>query len=188
VLFRSGVDLDPAVLRVARDYFGLKDQPRIKLVAEDARWFLAQSKERYDVIAVDLYVTGTIPFFTATVEFFALARSRLTEKGVLLINVLSRRRGEEHIEPFVRTLQAAFPSVYAASFGNYLLIATNAPTEYEALKADLDRPAADPNLDHVLARIRPTFRPAKAGPDVRAFTDDRNDVEMRSFDLLYGKD
>jgi len=184
----TGVDLDPAVLRVARDYFGLKDHPRIKLAAEDARWFLAQSKERYDVIAVDLYVTGTIPFFTATVEFFALARSRLTEKGVLLINVLSRRRGEEHIEPFIRTLQAAFPSVYAASFGNYLLIATNAPTEYEALKAHLERPAADADLDHVLARIRPTFRPAKAAPAVRAFTDDRNDIEMRSFDLLYGKD
>lgn len=184
----TGVDLDPAVLKVAREYFGLKDYPRIKLVAEDARWFLAQTRERYDVIAVDLYVTGTIPFFTATEEFFALARSRLTEDGLLMMNMLSRRHGEEHIAPFVRTLQAAFPSVYAASFGNYLLIATNRPTELAALKARLDAEPADPNLAHVLKRARPTFRLATAAASLRPFTDDRNDVEFRSFRLLHGAD
>jgi spermidine synthase len=184
----TGVDLDPAVLKVARDYFGLKDHPRIRLVAEDARWFLAQTGERYDVIAIDLYVTGTIPFFTATAEFFALARSRLSENGVLLINVLSRRRGEEHIAPFVRTLETVFPSVYAASFGNYLLVATNRPTELAALKARLDADPGDPNLAHVLSRVRPTFRVARAPAGTRAFTDDRNDVEFRSFELLHGPD
>jgi len=105
---------------------------------------------------------------------------------VLLINVLSRRLGEEHIEPFVRTLQAVFPSVYASSFGNYLLIATRARTDLATIKAHLERPVADPNLDHVLARIRPTLRQAQARPGVRPFTDDRNDVEMRSFELLNG--
>ncbi|HEY7607872.1 MAG TPA: fused MFS/spermidine synthase [Alphaproteobacteria bacterium] len=184
----TGVDLDPAVIRVARDYFGLKDQPRIRLVAEDARWFLARSSERYDVICVDLYVTGTIPFFTATTEFFALARERLTDNGMLMINVLSRRRGEEHIAPFVRTLEAVFPNVYAASFGNYLLIATRQPTDFAALKARLDAEPADPNLAHVLTRVRPTFRVAHAPATVRPFTDDRNDVEFRSFELLYGPD
>jgi spermidine synthase len=182
----TGVELDPEVLRIAREYFGLKDQPRIKLVAEDARWYLAQTAERYDVIAVDLYVTGTIPFFTATAEFFALARDRLTEDGVLLINVLSRRRGEERIAPFVRTLQAVFPSVYAASFGNYLLIATRRPTDYAALKARLEAEPADPNLANVLTRIRPTFRPARGEGAGTPFTDDRNDVEFRSFRLLHG--
>ncbi len=184
----TGVDLDPAVLRVARDYFGLKDHPRIRLVAEDARWFLARSTERYDVIAIDLYVTGMIPFFTATTEFFALARERLTDDGVLVMNVLSRRRGEQHIAPFVRTLEAVFPSVYAASFGNYLLIATRGPTDFAALKGRLDADPADPNLAHVLTRVRPTFRPARAAAGARPFTDDRNDVEFRSFGLLHGTD
>jgi len=184
----TGVDLDPAVLRVARDYFGLKDQPRIKLVADDARWFLQRTSERYDVIAIDLYVTGTIPFFTATTEFFALVRERLTDNGVMLINVLSRRRGEEQIAPFVKTLEAVFPSVYAASFGNYLLIATRQKTDFETIKARLAAEPADPNLAHVLSRTRPTFRPATAGAGARPFTDDRNDVEFRSFHLLYGPD
>jgi spermidine synthase len=184
----TGVDLDPEVLRVAREYFGLKDHPRIRLVAEDARWFLARTEERYDVIAVDLYVTGTIPFFTATTEFFALARERLTESGLLLINVLSRRLGEERIAPFVATLKAVFPSVYAASFGNYLLIATRTQTDYAALKARLEREPRDPNLANVLLRVRPTFRPAASPPGTRPFTDDRNDVEFRSFELLHDRD
>src|SRR5262249_26215625 len=128
------------------------------------------------------------PFFTATTEFFALARERLTEKGVLLINVLSRRRGEEHIAPFVKTLESVFPSVYAASFGNYLLIATRERSDFAALKARLAAEPADPNRAHVLSRVRATFRPARADAGVRAFTDDRNDVEFRSFDLLHGGD
>jgi spermidine synthase len=184
----TGVDLDPAVLDVARRHFGLANHPRIRLVADDARWFLARTDERYDVIAIDLYVTGSIPFFTATAEFFALARSRLTENGVLLMNVLSRRRGEEHIAPFVRTLQSVFPNVYAASFGNYLLVATNRPTEFAVLKARLDAEPPDANLAHVLTRVRATFRPAAAAEARRPFTDDRNDVEFRSFRLLHGPD
>jgi spermidine synthase len=184
----TGVDLDPAVLRVARDYFGLKDHPRIRLVAEDARWFLQRSTERYDVIAIDLYVTGTIPFFTATTEFFTLVRERLTDNGVMVMNLLSRRRGEEHIAPFVKTLEAVFPNVYAASFGNYFLIATRQPTDFAALKARLEADPGNANLAHVLTRVRPTFRPMRAGAGVRPFTDDRNDVEFRSFKLLHGPD
>ncbi|MCW5773213.1 MAG: fused MFS/spermidine synthase [Rhodospirillaceae bacterium] len=184
----TGVDLDPAVIKVAREYFGLKDVPRIRLVAEDARWFLYRTRDRYDVVAVDLYVTGTIPFFTATREFFALARDRMTENGVLIINVLSRRRGEARIAPFVRTLQDVFPNVYATSFGNYMLIATRQPTTFDAMRRRLEADVANVDLAHVLARARPTFRVIKAGAEVRPFTDDLNDVELRSFDLLHGRD
>jgi predicted membrane-bound spermidine synthase len=184
----TGVDLDPAVLRVARDYFGLKNQPRIRLIAEDARWFLYRTRARYDVIGVDLYVTGTVPFFTATTEFFRLARDRLTDNGVLIMNVLSRQRGEARIAPFVKTLQAVFPSVYAVGFGNYMLIATRQRTDFGALKARLAKEPANADLARVLTTARTTFRRARAGPDVRPFTDDLNDVEFRSFDLLYGSD
>ncbi len=184
----TGVELDPAVLQAARDYFGLKDGPRMKLVADDARWFLSRTAERYDVIAIDLYVTGIVPFFTATSEFYALVRDQLTDDGIVLVNMLSRKRGEENIAPFVRTLQTAFPSVYAASFSNYLLIATRKPTDFATLRARLEAPVADPNLADVLLRIRPTFRPAEASPALRPFTDDRNDVEFHSFGLIHGGD
>ena len=59
--------------------YPVAELPRIKLVAEDARWFLTRTLERYDVIVVDLYVTGTIPFFTATAEFFALDAGEAAE-------------------------------------------------------------------------------------------------------------
>jgi hypothetical protein len=88
----------------------------------------------------------------------------------------------------VRTLQSVFPSVYAASFGNYLLVATNRPTDLAAIKARLEAEPADANLAHVLTRVRPTFRPAVAAEGLRPFTDDRNDVEFRSFRLLHGPD
>src|SRR5262249_4380542 len=66
-----GVDLDPAVLDVARDFFGLKDAPRIELLAADARWFADQDTRTFDIVAHDLYDASQIPFYCTTAEFFA---------------------------------------------------------------------------------------------------------------------
>lgn len=35
----------------------------------------------FDLVAVDLFVTGQIPFFTTTVEFFDRVRQRLSRAG-----------------------------------------------------------------------------------------------------------
>ena len=51
----DGVELDPAVSRVGRRYFGMEDNPRLTVHDVDARPFLRASDERYDLIVVDAY-------------------------------------------------------------------------------------------------------------------------------------
>ena len=41
---------------------------------------------RFDLIAVDAYRPPYIPFHLTTVEFFDLARQRLSEDGILAVN------------------------------------------------------------------------------------------------------
>ena len=71
----DGVELDPAVSRVGREYFGMDDNPRLTVHDADARPFLRRTDERYDLIIVDAYHQPYVPFYLATREFFR-ARAR----------------------------------------------------------------------------------------------------------------
>ncbi len=183
----TGVELDPKVIDVANKYFGLAEEPRVRQVAADARWYLTQTDERYDMIAVDLYVTGHVPFFTTTEEFFRLVHDRLTENGLLMMNILSVQPGDNLVAPFVRTVRTSFPSTFLVSRGNYILIASKSPITEKTVRARLRMETSSPEVREVISRALPVLRAASAGPEWPVFTDDRNDVEFRTFRMVHGK-
>jgi len=173
----DGVELDPAIIDVARRYFGL-DQPNVRAVAQDGRYFLAHSAERYDVVAVDAYRPPYIPFHLTTREFFAEVRAHLTDDGVLAINVGHTGADRALSEALADTVHAVFPSVYlidAPEDYNDLLVATAQPTDVDTVRAHL-RALRDPTLASVAARVVDRIEP---WPTQRAvFTDDRAPVEQ----------
>jgi spermidine synthase len=182
-----GVELDPAVIAVAKTHFDLAESPRLRLVAEDARWYVETTRERFDVVAIDLYVTGHIPFYCATQEFFRAVKARLTDRGIVMMNILSIQAGEDLIAPFVRTVRSVFPAAFLIGSGNFILIASNAAVEEGDLKKALETGTAPPVVRDVAARAAPSFRTAVAAPEWPIFTDDRNDVEFRTFRMFYGQ-
>lgn len=82
------VEIVPGVARTAREFFreenhGVYDDPRTRVVIDDARSFLRASPEKFDVIVGDLFVpwqSGSGGLFS--VEHFANARARLEYDGV----------------------------------------------------------------------------------------------------------
>ena len=90
----DAVDLDPAVIEVAKKWFYVEEGPRLRLHAADGRVFLRRSSERYDLIAIDAYSTNrygsTIPAHLTTREFFLEALSRLAPGGIIVYNVAAR--------------------------------------------------------------------------------------------------
>jgi spermidine synthase len=88
-----GVELDPVVVSLAREYMGLKDSTpqRRTLTGWDARASLGPlslSEERWDQIIVDVYANQVeIPPHLATVEFYKAARELLVHGGWLQVNV-----------------------------------------------------------------------------------------------------
>ncbi len=172
-----GVELDPAIIDVARRYFGLVE-PNVQAVAQDGRYFLAHSPDRYDVIAVDAYRTPYIPFHLTTREFFVQVRDHLTADGVLAINV--GHTGEDHAlsEALADTVHTVLPSVYlidAPEDYNDLLVATAQATQLDAIRAHLAT-LEDPTLASVAGRVIDRIRPWTT--QRVAFTDDRAPVEQ----------
>jgi spermidine synthase len=182
-----GVDLDPAVLRTAREWFGLAESARLSLVAQDARRFLALSRERFDSAAVDLYVTGHIPPHCATVEFFRELAARLEPGGVVMLNVVARHEPDVILEPLAATLHQVFPSVYRYSPRGHVLVATLRRTSAEELRARLTAasvPAEIRSVTEAASRGVASYEPLPGTP---IFTDDKSDVELRSFRVVHGR-
>jgi spermidine synthase len=132
VSFRT-VEIDPAVVRVARDFFDLKENEKQKVEVSDGRLFLKRSTEHYDLIILDAYLSGrygsSIPQHLATKEFFELARDRLTTNGAVAYNVIGTVSGwhSDLIGAMYRTLKTVFPQVYvfpARTSMNIVFVAT----------------------------------------------------------------
>ncbi|MEX2253929.1 MAG: fused MFS/spermidine synthase, partial [Acidimicrobiia bacterium] len=107
------VELDPAVVDAAYKYFKLPRDPRLQVVVEDGRRYIADNEGPWDVIVVDAFYSDSIPFHLATREFLELARARLTRGGHVVTNIIGAVRGPDSrlFRSMLRTYRAVFPTV-----------------------------------------------------------------------------
>jgi hypothetical protein len=109
------VELDPAVTRIAQQYFGLRREHRITTVHGDARAFAVREEAapRYDRIYVDVYAgTEALPYALVTREAFQALSRHLRPGGVLSMNLIGVTNGEESVRLWsvARTLESVFPA------------------------------------------------------------------------------
>jgi spermidine synthase len=199
------VEISPEVVEAASFFdrwnYHATRTPKIHLLADDARAYLATTKERFDVIVTDVFisaVTGTAALYSR--EYFDLCRSRLAPGGYMSVGG-DRLRGVDRV--VARTLLESFPyaalfvvrdrDVYCRSF----LIAANEPIQFtadsiakayaqESLRRELTRyrfPSAQSiveayvcNREELLAEIR----------DAEISTDDRPVIDARALDWAEG--
>jgi predicted membrane-bound spermidine synthase len=177
----DGAEIDPAIIEVGRQYFDMTE-PNFRAVAQDGRYFLANSDRTYDVIAIDAYRPPYIPFHLTTREFFQQVREHLTPEGVVAINVGRTRTDWSLVEVLASTLKAEFPSVYTVDLEepgldliNVLVIATVQPTSLENLQENAEL-LTDPILRLVVDASVPRAR--EFTTPTLVFTDDRAPVEQ----------
>ena len=115
------VELDQRVIDVAKQYFALRETPRVRYMAADGRVFLNRSKDLYDLILLDAYRGGYVPFHLLTREFYTLVKSRLTPGGAVAFNV---HDGTKLYHSTVKTLGDVFPIVDLYPSGMGEVIAT----------------------------------------------------------------
>jgi spermidine synthase len=171
----DGVELDPAVSRVGREYFGLGDNPRLTVHDEDARPFLRSTDEKYDLIVVDAYHQPYVPFYLATREFFRLAREHLAPGGLLALNVAAVPDDKRLVRAIGGTLAAEFPQVLqwpALRFNTIVLGLTEPVTQSELGRRLRTGPRALAPLRRLLARQASPLEVSS-----RPWTDDRAPVE-----------
>jgi spermidine synthase len=181
----DGVEIDPAIVRVARQYFDM-DEPNLHVFQEDGRAFAQQTRARYDVIAIDAFQQPYIPFHLTTLEFFRTLSNHLTSNGVLTLNTGHTRTDFRLVQAFVNTLSLVFPSVYVflvpGTF-NAEIMATRQATSLATFRANLAGLPAGSLLGQVAQEVAPQAKVWKPDGGV-VFTDDRAPVEELTDALL----
>ena len=104
------VDVDDRLGEVAGAFLGAPPRSGT-YVAMDGRAYLVRHEAAFDAIVLDAYADRTtVPAHLVTREFFALARSRLTEGGALYMNLIAPPVPERLATRIERTLRAVFAS------------------------------------------------------------------------------
>ena len=146
------VEIDPGVITAARNYFGITDSDRVKYFDADGRVYLNRSKKKYDLILVDAFHGGFVPFHLLTKEFYQLLKNRLNPGGAAAFNV---HDGTKLYASTVRTLGEVFKRVdlYPSGEGEVITVVTDAELSPEDLSQRTDAMQEQYKFRYSLAKM-----------------------------------
>ncbi len=110
----DAVELDPDVVEVAREYFGLPEDARLRVIVDEGRHFIETAAGTYDIAVIDAFSEDRIPRPLTTEQFLWALRAHLAEDGVVAYNVIGSLLGD-HSKAFRslhRTLKNTFRRVW----------------------------------------------------------------------------
>jgi spermidine synthase len=121
------VEIDPAVVHVAGQYFGYQPDAHQHVYEEDGRAYvrrMLRTDKRYQLIMLDAYDQQYIPEHLLTREFLVQVRSLLAPNGIVAANTFSSSRLYQNESV---TYRAVFGTFYNLKSANRVILASNAP-------------------------------------------------------------
>lgn len=96
----TGVEIDPVVVELATKYFGLRKYNNVSIVIDDAFEFVLKSKEKYDLIIIDIFQDTTMPNFLFEDFFINRINFLLKVNGFILFNtmILNKNDSERNFD------------------------------------------------------------------------------------------
>jgi spermidine synthase len=137
----DAVDIDPAVIDVAKRYFGFREDERMRAHLADGRKFIEAVRDPYDLILLDAYGGGGIPPHLTTREFLAAVRRALAPGGVAVGN-LWKTADNPAYDSMLRTYEEAFAQLVLLDVPGYVnQIVLALPRREAVTREDLARRA-----------------------------------------------
>jgi len=109
------VEIEPAVVAAARQFFKLPEDPlRLNIVIGDGVEYVMASDKKWDLILVDGFDADARAGALDTLPFYQAAQARLSNNGIMAVNLLGRSKGfkasVERIQTAFEGRALAFPS------------------------------------------------------------------------------
>ncbi|MCS7304952.1 MAG: fused MFS/spermidine synthase [Thermoguttaceae bacterium] len=124
----DSIELDPAVVEVARQYFGFREDERMQVYIGDGRVHIrrfVREARSYDLVFLDAFRGGYIPYHLTTKEFMELVHRLVGQQGSAVANL---RPGFESYHYQRRTIAAVFANQWSyGQQGNVCVVANSQP-------------------------------------------------------------
>jgi len=183
------VEIDPMIIKAARDYFALEPH-HAHILQMDGRRYLMETQKTYDLIVLDAYGSSMIPFHLITQEVFQLASARLSPEGILLINLQVHGWHDPLVSDVAATMAVVFRHILALPIheppnviGNLVLFASQRMMTIAEERIVHPAVVEHDDYQHWLWLQRNHAWDNRFVPDVRSgrvITDDHNPVDIRS--------
>lgn len=122
------VEIDEAVVRVAREFFRFQETPSMRVYVSDARVFVKRARlrdKRYDFIILDAFTGDYIPEHLMTLEFLNEIKDILNPGGVLVANTFSTSALYDHESVTYQQAFGDFLNFKMPVTNNRVIIASN---------------------------------------------------------------
>ncbi len=142
------VEIDPGMTEIARKFFKLEDNPRLKIIHQDGRIFLNHAApNQYDAVLIDAFGSlFSVPFQLTTIEAVREINRVLKEDGIVIFNLGGAIKGDlsKFLQAELKTYQQVFPNVYIFKVNSdytdeqwqNLIIVAGKPKETESLTSN----------------------------------------------------
>ncbi|MGO8943662.1 MAG: spermidine synthase [Syntrophobacteraceae bacterium] len=105
----TNVELDRDVIRLAKQYFGVQESNNFRIIESDGRIYLKQNMDtKYDIVILDAFRGGYIPFHLLTKEYFSLIKEHLNTNGCVVLNL---HTNSELYDSTIVTLKDTFANI-----------------------------------------------------------------------------
>ncbi|MDK2772651.1 MAG: fused MFS/spermidine synthase [Flavobacterium sp.] len=84
----TGVEIDKDVVEIANNFFQLNKIEHLNIVVDDAFEFVLKTKEKYDLIIIDIFQDTTMPNFLFEDFFIQRVNVLLNVNGFILFNTM----------------------------------------------------------------------------------------------------
>ncbi len=181
----DGVEIDPEIVRLGRKYFDLQADDA-DVYVEDGRIFVKRTEKKYRVIFLDAFQDVTYPFHMATREFFDELAHKLSDDGVLAINVNMRSQQKPDLCDYLTgTLATVFPAVMLCEHPNYynrIIFASKNPHLQSVFNERSSSLPLEHPLRELVVKTAASLSPAEESQYV--LCDDLAPVELTGFRIL----
>jgi spermidine synthase len=137
--------------KIAKQYFGYKNDPRINIVHSDGRIFLNKNRTVYDVIFIDAFKSFEPPYNLSTLEAIDLMNKHLSDNGLVIANYISAIDGPngKFIQAEYQTFKQSFCQTYLfmpeslvpkpKQVQNIMLVASKSDQKYSFDSDDIEQ-------------------------------------------------
>ena len=84
----TGVELDAEIIKIANSFFKLHEIQNLEIIIDDAFEYVLKTKEKYDLIVIDIFQDTTMPNFLFEDFFINRINFLLNINGFILFNTM----------------------------------------------------------------------------------------------------
>ena len=82
----TAIDIDPVVLKIADEEFGVREGKNLTIICADAYAYISQNQELFDLIILDLFIDTSVPHCFYEIFFWQKIINAVQSKGTILFN------------------------------------------------------------------------------------------------------